>query len=302
MPPVLVMGFNRPVLMGRVLDRLRVVRPERVFIAVDGPRPDRAGEADLVAQCRDLAGAIDWPCEVSTLFQERNLGCGLGVSTAITWFFDHVEEGIILEDDIVADPSFFGFCAELLERYRDDDRVFAISGCNVVPRGRMADPDAPYRFSAIPFIWGWATWRRSWAHHRLDITDWRARLPHRDLLRMTGYSIPSAAFWASEFALTARGDVDTWDWQLTLASMSVGGLTAVPNRNLVENIGFGPDATHTHQGGPRLATPAPMALPTVPQPVVQDRMADGWASRHHFGGSLLTTADRLRQYRKRQRA
>ncbi len=133
--PVLIMAFNRPDHLQVLLNRLREVRPDRVFVAVDGARDARPDEADRVQACRDLVATIDWPCDVQTLFQDHNLGCGLGVSTAITWFFTHVERGIILEDDIIPDPSFFPYCAELLDRYQDDARVFAISGCNFVPPG-----------------------------------------------------------------------------------------------------------------------------------------------------------------------
>lgn len=294
--PALLMGFNRPELMAQVMDRLREVQPQRLFIAVDGPRTNRRGEVDRVEECRALAASVDWDCEVRTLFQDENLGCGRGVSTAITWFFDQVDRGIILEDDILPDPTFFGFCSQLLDRFEDDERVFAISGCNVVPRTRLAQPEAPYRFSQIPVVWGWATWRRSWAQHRLDIRGWRRRLPPRRLLQRTGYSPTAAAFWASEFELTARGDVDTWDWQLTCAAMISGQLTATSNVNLVENIGFGGDATHTVTGQSRLAPATALSLPVGEVPVTVDRMADVWAARHHFGGSLLTSADRVRQY------
>ena len=294
--PVLLMGFNRPELMGRVLDRLREVRPHRLFVAVDGPRLGRAGEADRVQACRDLVSVVDWPCEVRSLFQDENLGCGRGVSTAISWFFSEVDRGIILEDDIVPDPSFFGFCAELLDRYQDDDRVFAVSGCNVVPMRRLSDPNAAYRFSTIPMVWGWATWRRSWEQHRIDIRGWRLELPATKLFARTGYSPTSTAFWASEFELTARGDVDTWDWQLTFAAMAAGQLTATSNVNLIENIGFGESATHTIHGRAPLAPPRPARLPTDEVAVIADRMADAWATRHHFGGSLLTSVDRVRKY------
>lgn len=296
--PVLLIGFNRPDLMARVIDRIKQAEPQQLFIAVDGPRPDRPEDLGRAQACRDLSESVDWPCEVHTLFQEENLGCGRGVSTAISWFFDHVERGIILEDDILPDSSFFAFCAELLERYKDDERVFAVSGCNLVPRSRLSQPDAPYRFSQIPVVWGWATWRRSWENYRLDISDWRKHLPARSLLKRLGGSPASAAFWATEFELTGRGNVDTWDWQLTLAAMVGGQWTATSNVNLVENIGFGADATHTTIGSARLAPPRAVVLPLPEMPVVQDVMADRWATTHHFGGGLLTTADRVRQYRR----
>ena len=148
---VLVIAFNRPDHLGVLLDRLRAVKPPRVYVAVDGARDGRPDEAERVQACRDLVAAIDWPCQVETLFQDRNLGCGLGVSTAISWFFAHEERGIILEDDIIPDPSFFPFCSELLDRYQDDRRVFAISGCNFVPREEMGSHGA-YRFSQVPHI------------------------------------------------------------------------------------------------------------------------------------------------------
>lgn len=300
--PVLVIAFNRPDHLAILFDRLREVQPTRMYVAVDGPRADRDGEADRVQRCRDLVATVDWPCEVRTLFQDTNLGCGRGVSAAISWFLEHEERGIILEDDVIPDPSFFGFCVELLDRYQDDPRVFAVSGCNVVPRSRLSRPEDPYRFSAIPMVWGWATWRRSWAQHRLDISDWSRRLPPRALLQATGWSPTSAAFWASEFELTGRGDVDTWDWQLTLAAMAGSQLTATSNVNLVENIGFGSEATHTRQGAPRMAPATSVPLPVRQVPVSVDRMADAWATRHHFGGSLLTSIDRVRKYARGDRA
>ena len=210
--PVLVMAFNRPDLLAQVLDRLRDVQPERVYVAVDGPRPDRPGEAERVQACRDLVGSIDWACEVRTLFQDRNLGCGLGVSTAITWFFEQEERGIILEDDIVPDPLVLrllrGAARPVRGRRPGVRRSPAATSC----LGRDWRSRAiAYRFSQVPHIWGWATWRRSWVQHRLHIKGWHRRLDPWTLLRRNGYSVPGAMFWASEFELPARDDVDTWD-------------------------------------------------------------------------------------------
>ena len=280
--PVLLMGFNRPELMGRVLDRLREVRPHRLFVAVDGPRLGRAGEADRVQACRDLVSVVDWPCEVRSLFQDENLGCGRGVSTAISWFFSEVDRGIILEDDIVPDPSFFGFCAELLDRYQDDDRVFAVSGCNFVPPEGLTQPHDPYRFSRVPHIWGWATWRRSWAQHRLDISGWRTRLPLYRLWSTAGHSIPGTVYWTSTFELLARKQVDTWDGQLVLAAMASRQLTATSNVNLIENIGFGETATHTVEDRNELQPVGTAEVPLKDVPVTADERADAWTRRHHF--------------------
>lgn len=294
--PVLLIGFNRPTLMATVLDRLREVKPSTLYIAIDGPRPDRPDDVAQVEACRSLASAVDWACDVKTLFQEVNLGCGRGVSTAITWFFTHEERGIILEDDIVPDPTFFDFCSELLTRYQHDERVFAISGCNIVPPAQISEPQHAWRFSRIPMVWGWATWRRSWQHFQLDIRGWRKQVSFHRLLAESGFSLPYAASWASEFALTARGTVDTWDWQVTYAAMAADQLTVTSNTNLVENIGFAADATHTTRGSSPLPPVRPWSGSSVEIAVRADRKADAWITRHHYGGGLLTTADRLRKF------
>lgn len=280
--PVLVMAFNRPDHLRRLIDRLRDVQPERIFLAVDGPRDHVPGEGLLVQECRGLVSQINWPCSVQTLFQSRNLGCGLGVSTAITWFFEHVERGIILEDDILPVPSFFPFCTELLDRYVDQPRVFAISGCNFVPPAAQSHPELPYRFSQVPHIWGWATWKRSWSSYSLDISGWPTSLPPHRLWSRAGRSLSGAVYWASTFELLARKQVDTWDGQLVLASMVSGAWTATSNVNLIENIGFGEDATHTREDrdGLQPLGQAPSLLAAVP--LTLDERADRWTLRHHF--------------------
>jgi len=299
--PVLVMAFNRPDRLATLVDCLREVEPTRLYLAVDGARPDRDGEAERVQACRDLASAIDWDCEVRTLFQDRNLGCGLGVTTAITWFFGVEERGIILEDDIIPDPTFFGFCSELLDRYEDDDRVFAVSGANLVPPTELSHAEEAYRFTQVPHIWGWATWRRSWVLHRLDISDWRRRLPLHRLWTRAGRSVPGTVFWASTFELLGRKQVDTWDGQLVLAAMATGQLTAISNVCLTENIGFGTDATHTVESMEGLLPVMPIALPTRPVPVKVDRRADRWTRRHHFGATAVGVTRLAVKYLQRRR-
>ena len=283
--PILVIAFNRPDHLNQLLARLREVQPRSLFIAIDGPRRERPGDKQRVQQCRDLLGSIDWDCTVDTLIREENLGCGRGVSSAISWFFEHVEQGIILEDDIVPVPSFFEFCSILLDRYRNDDRVFAISGCNFVPSEALSHPDDPYRFSQVPHIWGWATWRRSWSKHQLDIAGWQKDLSPISLWSRAGHSLSGAVYWASTFELLARGKVDTWDGQLVLASMISGQLTATSNTNLIENIGFGEDATHTVEDRRELQPLGEARLPVKPVVVELDSGADSWTRRHHFGAS-----------------
>ncbi len=283
--PVLLIAFNRPDLLAEVIGRVRPARPPRVYLAVDGARPDRAGEAERVQACRDMVSALDWGCEVHTLFREDNLGCGRGVSGAITWFLAHEERGIILEDDIVVDPSFFGFAAELLERYQHDDRVVAITGTNFVPPEFMTDPTG-YRFSRVPVVWGWATWRSTWDRYAFDIDGWRAQLPARRAWPAMGGTVGSYLFWSANFDLMARHAIDTWDLQLVFASMAAGGWTATPQVSLVDNVGFRADATHTLRTPDYLRSVEPIDLPPAERPVVLDERADRWLMHHVYGATL----------------
>lgn len=283
--PILVIGFNRPELLAQLIAILREVKPQRLFVAIDGPRANNAEDADKVQRCRDLVSEIDWDCTVTTLFQDSNLGCGLGVNTALSWFFSHVERGMILEDDILPDPSFFGFCSELLDRYAEDERIFGISGCNFVPESDQTHPADAYRFSRVAHIWGWATWRRSWTSYRFDLEGWRELLPLPRLWVSSGKSLTGSLFWAMTFELMARKQVDTWDAQLVFAAMREGQFMATANTNLVENIGFGDDATHTRRAVD-IETRGSITLPTQPVPVRVDEKADAWTRRHHFHASL----------------
>lgn len=299
--PILVIAFNRPDHLDVLIDRLREVKPQKIYFAVDGPRKNKPAESQLVQGCRDLAKSIDWDCEVITNFQESNLGCGLGVSTAITWFFENEERGIILEDDIIPDPSFFPFCSELLQRYEKDPRVFAISGCNFVPANYILTKDA-YRFSQVPHIWGWASWRDRWAFYQFDMNGWREQLPVKELWSKSGRSIPAAVFWAGTFELLAHKEVDTWDGQLVHMCMKKGMLTATSNTNLIKNIGFDEHATHTVEDLDDLQPIIPIILPTTRVPIVVNQKADSWTRKNHFRATWRGMFYQGYTFLKRQRA
>ena len=280
--PVLVLGFNRPGHLEQLLGSLREVRPARLYVAIDGPRHGHPTDEIRVQQCRELVKTIDWTSDVSTLFQEHNLGCGAGVTTAISWFFTNETRGIILEDDILPATPFFRFATDLLDRYECDDRVFAVSGFNAVPPSAQTSPQMPYRFSQIPHVWGWATWRRSWAHHRLDLSDWRERLPAEVLWERCGRSLTGALYWGAVFDMVARGQIDTWDHQLAFASMCVGQLTATSNVNLAENTGFTEDATHEFGTVPEWQPIGSPEFPLADVEVAVDDRADGWTRKEHY--------------------
>jgi len=280
--PVLLVAFNRPDRLEALIDRLREVRPARVYVAVDGPRAHVETDAARVAATRDVVRSIDWTTDVRTLFRDENLGCGRGVSGAIGWLFENEERGVILEDDVMPDPSLFPYCDELLERYSTDDRVFAVSGCNFAPPEEIRVPGS-YRFSSVPHIWGWGTWRRSWAHYDYSLRGWRRKLTTSRLWSAADHSPSAFAFWTGIFELMAREGLDTWDFQLLAASMSVGGLTATSNVNLVQNVGFGADSTHTVDTPDYLREVQPMTFPLVhPSRVERDRQADRWVMRQVF--------------------
>ena len=175
-PPVLVVGFNRPELMREQLIRLRDIRPSRLYVACDGPRPGREADIQTTTAVKESIELVDWPCEVQTLFQDQNLGCGKGVSTAITWFLQHEPGGIILEDDVVATPDFHNFAGEMLQRYADDPRVWSVMGLSLDRPDVRARQTNSYRFTTMPQVWGWATWATTWESFTLDISDWPAWL------------------------------------------------------------------------------------------------------------------------------
>jgi len=242
--PILFLVFNRPDHTARVFERIREVKPRYLFVAADGPRKNHPEDLKKCESVRKtILASIDWNCELKTLFRDNNLGCGLGVSGAITWFFEQVEDGIILEDDCLPDITFFDFCKTLLAHYADDKRVMHISGNNF--QGKIYPALASYYFSSYPHIWGWATWRRSWrafdfALVKYDVAEIRTSM------KWYGFGKKERNHWCQIFEKQADDSrVDTWDYQWTYAVFSNKGLSIVPQRNLVKNIGFGDEATHT---------------------------------------------------------
>jgi hypothetical protein len=231
--PVLLLIFNRPNQSLQILESIRQQQPTQLFIAADGPREHKTGEAGLCEETRNtILQGIDWPCEIKTLFRDTNLGCGKAVSGALDWFFSHVEEGIILEDDCLPDPTFFSFCSMMLDRYRTHENILHVGGSNYqmgIHRG-----DASYYFSQYAHIWGWATWRRAWQHYDFTLLKYQ--------------HTPREGF-NQRFIMDLEGiyaqKIDTWDIQWFMSVLFCKGLAITPNTNLVRNIGYGKEATHT---------------------------------------------------------
>lgn len=245
--PILFLIFNRPNQTMEVLDAIRKYAPERLYIAADGARANKPGEQEVCAQLRaKVLESIDWKCEVKTRFQPSNIGCKLAVSGAIDWFFEQEEMGIILEDDCLPNASFFRFCEELLEYYKEDERIMQISGNNFQFGKKWGD--ASYYFSKYNHIWGWASWRRAWKLNTLDKSQFDEFVKSNQINYLFQNS-SERKFWMSHLKNVYQNNVDTWDAQWTLSMWMQNGLCILPNVNLVSNIGFGEDALHTKDGG-----------------------------------------------------
>jgi hypothetical protein len=284
-PPVLIIAFNRPDSARRVFSAVRAAKPAKLFLACDAARPGKAGEAERVAEVRALVDAVDWPCEVRTKFPESNLGSGLGVSSAITWFLGEAGEGVILEDDCLPTPAFFRFAATMLERHREDPRIGLIAGSNMAP---LVDLPASHGFSRVTSCWGWATWKRTWDRFTFIPEPVREDEPWTRRLH------PNAVdFLRRKFQAIADGKVRTvWDYQFMVQALRAGQLTVVPGRNLILNIGFDGTGTHFGQGGRPWAAPAFAYDPdddwSDQPPVVADERYDRhYLTSGHRGSSKL---------------
>jgi hypothetical protein len=281
--PVLFIVFNRPDTTAKVFQRIREVQPIKLFIAADGPRIGKDGEKEKCEAVRKLIlEGIDWPCEVKTLFRDQNLGCGLAVSGAITWFFENVEEGIILEDDTLPDISFFPFCKTLLEKYRYDEKVKMISGNNF-QRGKWRG-DGSYYFSAYNHIWGWASWRRAWKYYDFTLSS----VTQDEIKRKLKYYFKKKSickYWVDIFSIMKKGEIDTWDYQWTFFIWSSYGVAILPNLNLVTNIGFGENATHTKMISSGISDVPVKKIGTILHPTnfKLNRNADRYSSKFFFG-------------------
>ena len=267
-PPVLLVIYNRPDLTRAVFERIRVARPARLYIAADGPRPGLTADNENCKAARAVVEDIDWPCSVERLFREQNLGCRRGMSAAIDWFFDNESEGVIVEDDCLVSSSFFHYCAELLDRFREDARIMSVSGGNY-QQGRSVSAHS-YYFSRYSHCWGWATWRRAWKLYDRDMELWPEFRSAGGLDAWSGGHEEFVSYWTEIFDLAAAGEIDSWAYRWTFSCWAHGGLSCIPEENLVQNIGFDERATHTLDANTWLTTlrPQELAFPLKHPPYV----------------------------------
>lgn len=248
--PILFIIFNRPDTTQIVFNQLKQLKPTKLYIAADGPRKHKEGETEKCRLTREIVNQIDWECEVKKLFNNENLGCKKAVSNAINWFFENEEQGIILEDDVVPNKSFFGFCANLLEYYKSDSTIMHISGNNFFSH-KIKIPYS-YYFSIYPHIWGWATWRRAWKLYNPQIPDFPEYKLNNSINR-TLDKRKEKKYWLKKFESVFNNQIDTWDYQWLYTIWKNNGLCITPVKNLATNIGFRDDATHTVNKKSKLA-------------------------------------------------
>jgi len=233
--PILFLIYNRPEYTKKVFNSIRDAKPNRLFIHADGPKKDKPEDVKLCERSREIVSNVDWDCEVKTLFRDKNLGCKLAESGGFNWFFENVDEGIIIEDDCLPNKSFFLYCEKLLKKYRDNEKVMMISGSNPAT---SVDIDADYFFSIFYHSWGWATWKRAWEKYDITISDWprlrgtnflKSKFPHSEVNR---------AFVEQMFDQAYKGKASTWDIQWTYACLVNDGYAILPKHNMISNIGY----------------------------------------------------------------
>lgn len=270
--PILLVIFDKPEKTKKVLEAIRHIRPTRLFVVCDGPREWIEGEAEKVILSRQLIDSVKIEIPVETKYFPSNIGIAQTFSQGINWFFEHVDMGIILESDCLPGLDFFHFCDEMLNKYKNDERIWHISGENH-QRGKLRGRGT-YYFSQIPHIWGWATWRRAWRNYDPHMTDF-PMIKESNEFKNRFLSKKQYGVWKKLFEKTYRGQIQTWDYQWTYAIIKNDALAIIPNYNLVSNIGFGSDALHTKDTFSPFANVPIQKLPNIihPDTIALDREA-----------------------------
>ena len=281
--PVAFIIFDRPDTTKRVFAEIARARPPKLLVIADGPRADHPDDAEKCANVRAIIDGVDWDCEVLTNYSDANLGCKRRVSSGLDWVFDTVDDAIILEDDCLPHPTFFRFCEEMLEKYRDDERIAMISGDNF-QFGRKRT-EYSYYFSRYTHIWGWASWRRAWDNYDVAMKIWPEIRDGRWLEDLLGAK-KSVWYWKYIFENVYNGKTDSWAYQWTFSCWIQSALTVLPNANLVSNIGFGMNAVHTKVSNEfaEMETESMRFPISHPNYILRDSAADSITENKTFSG------------------
>jgi hypothetical protein len=240
--PILFLIFNRPKETLEVFKAISKVKPTILYIAADGPRSHKSDDVVLCKETLAIVNNIDWDCKVKTLFRNENLGCKNAVSGAITWFFENEPEGIILEDDCLPSQDFFRFCDEMLEYYRDNNKISHICGCNF--QDGIKRNEYSYYYSNCTDVWGWAGWRRVWKNYDVNLSLLEKAIKQDFLATLTDSKI-NKLFLQYTYRYVKNGQINTWDYQYSFLNILNKTLSITPNNNMISNIGFNGTGTHT---------------------------------------------------------
>jgi len=275
--PILFIIFNRPDTAEKVFNEIKKIKPKKLFVSADGPRENKPGEKEKCLATRKIIDQVDWECEVYKKYSDVNLGCKLGVSSGIDWFFKNVEQGIILEDDCLPAQSFFKFCEELLEKYKNNEKIMMISGDNF--QNSRQRGDGSYYFSKFSHIWGWATWRRAWEHYSVNMEGYPKFKQDKKINAIWSKEY-IRKYWLDTFDQAYENKIDTWDYQWAFSIWKMDGLCVIPNYNLISNIGFRDDATHTKSAN-KLANQKIQSMDIIKHPfkIEQNKKADNYYSK-----------------------
>jgi len=275
--PILLIIFNRPDTAEKVFNEIKKIKPKKLFVSADGPRENKPGEKEKCLATRKIIDQVDWECEVYKKYSDVNLGCKLGVSSGIDWFFKNVEQGIILEDDCLPAQSFFKFCEELLEKYKNNEKIMMISGDNF--QNSRQRGDGSYYFSKFSHIWGWATWRRAWEHYSVNMEGYPKFKQDKKINAIWSKEY-IRKYWLDTFDQAYENKIDTWDYQWAFSIWKMDGLCVIPNYNLISNIGFRDDATHTKSAN-KLANQKIQSMDIIKHPfkIEQNKKADNYYSK-----------------------
>jgi hypothetical protein len=294
--PIVFFVFNRPRETRIVFEIIRTSKPSKLFLVADGAR-EGLQDQERCLEVRKIISDIDWDCQIFRNYSDINLGCKLRVSSGLDWVFSQVETAIVLEDDCLPTTSFFDFCDQLLDYYQDDDRVFSISGTTFQPESRKFSNS--YYFSKYPNIWGWATWRRAWKFYDVDMKLWKS-VDKENYLSSLLPDWQTRLYWKQKFQKLYQQEIDTWDFQWIFASFIQNGLHVLPAHNLVSNIGFGQEATHTKKES-KLSRRKTFELEFPlqhPEFIIRDAQADSFTDQYVYQCQLyqriLNRISRLR--------
>lgn len=284
--PVALFVFNRPDTTARVFEQIRQAKPTKLFIIADGPRPTHPHDANGCAATRAIVQQVDWDCDCLFNYANGNMGCKRRMATGLDWVFATVDEAIILEHDTLPHPTFFRFCQELLAQYRDDERIMNISGCNF--QFGQQQTNYSYYFSHFVHCWGWASWRRAWRYYDVGMSLWPEVASSGSLAAILGHDL-GLNYWHKIFELTYNGYIDTWDYQWVFNCWCQNGLSILPQVNLISNIGFDAQGTHTTNSSSRVANlpTEPMQFPLQHPPfMLPNTVFDGFTQHLYNTGEM----------------